>query len=126
MIEIVKLGNLSLGNKNALKLKLGGSKMDKKDIYSNAIIIYGIYWQMVKAVEEMAELQKELCKKIIGVSIDSRGSTNNLSKIAEEIAGVRIMLEQVEKYYKLEKEIETIQEKKLKRLAIKLEAWKVI
>lgn len=56
-------------------------------ILNNAIQTYGIDAQLDMCVEEMSELTKEICKK-------KRGK-NNRNQIAEEIADVEIMLEQL-------------------------------
>lgn len=58
-----------------------------KDLYRMDLSIYGADAQTVMVFEEMAELQKELCKH-------ARGSRNR-ETIAEEIADVLIMLEQM-------------------------------
>ena len=58
-----------------------------ENVYSKAIIKYGITNQLVVAVEELSELQKEVTKFIRG-----KGDKANLT---EEIADVEIMLEQI-------------------------------
>ena len=52
-----------------------------------AVETFGADSQTMIAIEEMAELQKELCKHFRG--------RNNYYNIAEEIADVQIMLEQM-------------------------------
>lgn len=61
--------------------------MTEQEIYKAAIDKYGANQQMMVAIEEMAELTKELCKNIRG--------RKNKENIAEEIADVQIMLEQM-------------------------------
>lgn len=56
-------------------------------VYRMALDTYGAEAQTLMCFEEMAELQKELCK-------NARGA-NNTEHIAEEIADVRIMLDQM-------------------------------
>lgn len=56
-------------------------------VLKRAVDTYGKKMQMVVSIEEMAELQKELSKAI-------RGKGNVLA-LAEEIADVKIMLEQL-------------------------------
>lgn len=64
--------------------------------------------QVIVAIEEMSELQKELCKSL-------RGNTNK-EAIAEEIADVYIMLNQMQQYYGIsDKEINLLIEYKFKR-----------
>lgn len=67
-----------------------------KDIMERAIDTYGKEKQLLKAVEEMSELQKELCKAVV------RGCpAYALTSINEEIADVEIMLEQACRWKKL-------------------------
>lgn len=63
-------------------------EMSKTELYRLAISTYGAQAQTMMVMEEMAELQKELCKH-------ARGKENR-AQIAEEIADVQIMLEQME------------------------------
>lgn len=60
-------------------------------ILRKAIAIYGTENQTIKAVEEMAELTKELAKALIGKADNDH--------IREEIADVEIMLEQLKDIY---------------------------
>ena len=77
------------------------------DLYKKLIHRYGEK-QIVVAIEELSELQKELCKSL-------RGKTNK-ENIIEEIADVLIMLDQVILYYKIEQqEIYKVTEYKIKR-----------
>lgn len=62
--------------------------IDKYAIYIKALDTYGAELQTLLCFEEMSELQKELCKH-------ARGA-DNTAHIAEEIADVRIMLDQME------------------------------
>ena len=63
--------------------------------------------------EEMAELQKELCK-------EARGE-NNTDAIAEEIADVKIMLEQMIILHNCKDMVEMQMKRKLQRLKERLE-----
>lgn len=56
-------------------------------VYRAALDTYGAQAQTIIAMEEMAELTKELSKNLRGA--------NNTAQIAEEIADVRIMLDQM-------------------------------
>lgn len=62
-------------------------RMDKYDIYYEAIGRYGKKHQMEKAVEEMSELTKEIIKNLHGAA--------NMGNICEELADVEITLEQL-------------------------------
>lgn len=61
--------------------------MSDKELYRLALETWGPDAQTVMVFEEMSELQKELCKH-------ARGKDNQ-DHIAEEIADVLIMLEQM-------------------------------
>lgn len=63
----------------------------KEQLYASAIETFGEENQIHVALEELSELQKELCK-------DLRGSPN-YTHIAEEIADAEIMLEQLRFIY---------------------------
>ena len=64
--------------------------------------------QLIVAIEELSELQKELCKSL-------RGNINK-ENIIEELADVLIMLDQLKIYFKIEDdEIRDIIDKKIER-----------
>ena len=83
-----------------------------KELYRRAIDTYGPDAQTRMVMEEMAELQKELCK-------NSRGA-DNLASIAEEIADVEIMLEQMMVLHDCESLVAGYKKYKLDRLEGKL------
>lgn len=83
--------------------------INKTDIYMGALAKWGSVPQIVMVFEEMAELQKELSKNL-------RGKDNRYD-IAEEIADVEIMLEQMKILYNAENLVESNKKYKLKRLA---------
>lgn len=66
--------------------------------------------QMIVAIEELSELQKEICKAL-------RNQDNtNYDNLVEELADVEIMLEQIKIYFEISKsEIEYMKKKKLLR-----------
>ena len=82
-------------------------------ILRSAIETYGSVMQITVAFEEMSELQKELCKYIRG-----SGSQEN---IAEEIADVEIMIEQMKMLFNCETSVLKVREKKVKRLKERME-----
>ena len=90
--------------------------MDKaylKAIYEAAIAKYGESKQLVKAMEELAELQQSICRVFC-----DRGNEDN---IIEEIADVEIMLEQVKMIFDIPEEIiETVKMQKVERLEKRL------
>ena len=61
--------------------------MSGTEVCREAIARYGKRHQMEKAVEEMAELTKEIMKNLDGAA--------NMAHLCEEIADVEIMLEQL-------------------------------
>ena len=61
--------------------------------YMNALIAYGDRAQMIVALEELSECQKEICKILRG--------GENFSHLAEEIADATIMLEQVRNMFNI-------------------------
>lgn len=90
--------------------------MTTEDTYRKAIETYGAYAQTVVAIEELSELQKELCKAIrTGI-----GDPENRDHIAEEIADVYIILEQMEMLYDLDT-VDLWKAKKIERLKKRLE-----
>ena len=82
--------------------------MNNTELYRLALSTYGADTQTLMMMEEMAELQKELCKH-------SRGK-NNKTGIAEEIADVQIMLEQMMLLHDCEGMVKYFKQKKLERL----------
>ncbi|BFN03883.1 hypothetical protein [Clostridium tetani] len=84
-----------------------------KEIYKKAITKYGLYAQIDMVFEEMSELQKELCKF-------KRGK-NTVGNIAEEIADVKIMLEQMELAFDIKDKVKFEKDLKIKRLEERIE-----
>ena len=87
--------------------------MERDEILKAAIARYGKTAQMVIAMEEMAELTKELSKVL-------RGAPNE-DYIAEEIADVRIMLDQLEIMFDCAGAAAAYQAYKVERLRKRLE-----
>ena len=85
--------------------------MERKT-FCAALSRYGAQAQITMAFEEMAELQKELCKSLRGK--DNRGY------IAEEIADVRIMLDQMVILHDCAEDVDTWRKVKLWRLEKRL------
>ena len=82
--------------------------LDEFAVLGDAIQHYGPEAQQIKAVEEMSELTKELCKRLAGA--------DNVLQIAEEIADVRIMLDQLEMMLCCTGRVKTFRSAKLRRL----------
>ena len=85
----------------------------ERDILRSAIDTYGAVMQIAIAFEEMSELQKELCKYLRG-----SGSQEN---IAEEIADVEIMMEQMKTLFNCENSVRRVRQQKVKRLKERME-----
>ena len=87
--------------------------MTRKEFYKKIVDTYGKQ-QVVIAIEELSELQKELCKAL--------RFKVNLQNIVEEIADVEIMLEQMKIYFEIkEDEIEEMKKIKIERAKERLE-----
>ena len=76
--------------------------------YINALIAYGDQKQMIVAVEELSECQKEICKILRG--------GEDFSHLAEEIADAAIMLEQMALIFGLEDQVSKYMDIKVTRL----------
>ena len=61
--------------------------MERTQVYAQALDTFGTINQLVVALEELSEVQKEICKAM--------RSEVNLQHLAEEIADASIMLEQL-------------------------------
>ena len=89
--------------------------MEDRQVMELAIRTYGRINQTLKAIEEMAELQKELCKAL------TEGVTQErLDAISQEAADVEIMLEQLKIIYQNSDKVELWKIYKLLRLENKL------
>ena len=78
------------------------------NVLNQAIRKWGPDMQQAVAIEEMSELTKELCKY-------KRGA-QNFKQIAEEIADVEIMMEQLKIMFDCHRQVEVYKEDKIKRL----------
>lgn len=88
--------------------------MNQRAIMAELISHYGKEPQKRMVLEEMAELQKEICK-------DMRGKPNQ-EAITEEVADVLIMLEQVQMMYRIdETKLHEITNSKLRRQLKRME-----
>ena len=78
------------------------------DVYLEAIKTFGALPQMVIVMEECSELQKEISKII--------REKGNLENLAEEIADVEIMLEQLKLIFTIHNKVTEQKGEKIKRL----------
>lgn len=86
----------------------------EKYLFEKALAHYGPEAQIRMLYEEMAELQLAVCKH-------GRGA-DNLDNIAEEIADVGIMLDQMRLLFNVEARSEEIRLEKVARLAGRMSA----
>lgn len=90
--------------------------MDNTELITIANILaikkYGIDNQTIVAIEELSELQKELCKFQRGIG--------NKEHITEEIADVILVVAQLITMFDCQKEVEDWQLKKAKRLLVRV------
>lgn len=82
------------------------------NILERAIMEYGAYMQLDVAVEEMSELIKEICKY-------KRGN-ENYKQIAEELADVSIMIDQMKIIFGNANLVKEYRKQKLERLEKRL------
>lgn len=97
-------------------LRFNLSSQEGDEICRAALEAFGAEAQMVMAIEEMSELTKELCKH--------RRGRDNVEAIAEEIADVEIMLQQMVMLFDCAGQMETFRRYKLERLAERIEGAK--
>lgn len=89
------------------------NEKEKYRLYDKLANHYGTKPQCSICIEEMSELTKELVKNMRGFE--------NCDKIAEEVADVEIMLEQVVRIYDIEADVEKWKNKKLERTKERLD-----
>ena len=88
-----------------------GEYIAESEVLRRALGTYGSVLQIVVTMEEMSELQKELCKNLRG-----RGS---IEHIAEEIADVEIMLEQMKMLFLCADDVRDVRRRKVERLKVR-------
>lgn len=86
---------------------------DEVMIFGKALGTWGAEAQITMVFEEMSELQKELCKRLRG--------KDNVNDIAEEIADVEIMLDQMKLLFNIAPKVRNYRGEKVARLSERLE-----
>lgn len=86
---------------------------ERKKAYTNAYIHYGESAQILVAIEELSELQKELCKFF---RHRNDNTDINIDGIIDETADVQIMLEQIQMIFGIEDCVQKRMEYKINRL----------
>ena len=76
--------------------------------YTNAMIAFGEQNQLIVAIEELSECQKEICKILRG--------GEDFRNLAEEVADVTIMLEQIRLMFNINDCVCNFMDEKIKRL----------
>lgn len=88
---------------------------EENNLLHNAINVFGQSKQKAVAIEEMSELQKEICKDLRGIG--------RRESIIEEFVDVNIMLKQIEIMYDLKSdELIKVYDEKMERLRKTLNA----
>lgn len=88
---------------------------EENNLLHNAIAAFGQSKQKAVAIEEMSELQKEICKDLRGIG--------RRESIIEEFVDVNIMLKQIEIMYDLKSdELIKVYDEKMERLRKTLNA----
>ena len=98
---------------------------DTEKIYWSAIDTFGEDLQIAVAIEEMAELTKELCKAQ-RITFAARGGLgdgliDNNDEIAEEISDAQIALEEMALMFGVQVEVQKARKQKLARLEMRIE-----
>lgn len=109
----VNEGLRKCNTKAAMKMaRMYALSLEEKEVFETAIKTWGIGDQIYMVFEEMSELQKELCKNY-------RGEANE-DRIADEIADVEIMLDQLKIIFKNEGAVLRHRKAKIDRLMNRL------
>lgn len=82
------------------------------DLYQLVIDKWGSKAQLTVAIEELSELIKEICKIKRGMG--------DMTNLAEEVADVEIMCEQLRYIFDIDSTVDTWKESKLTRLEARL------
>lgn len=90
-----------------------GEYINETEVLQRALDTYGSAQQIAMVFEEMSELQKELCKYLRG--------KYSPANIAEEIADVEIMLEQMKMLFCCTDDVRNERRRKVERLKERLD-----
>lgn len=86
---------------------------ERAKVYADALNTFGPNLQLVVALEELSEVQKEICKVMRG--------GGSLLHLAEEVADGTIMLEQVRQLFGINEEVCKAMDGKVLRLRQRVE-----
>ncbi len=87
---------------------------ERAKVYADALTTFGTNCQLVVALEEMSELEKEICKAL-------RGEIHP-EHLAEELADATIMLEQLRQIFNCNEQVCSMMDRKILRLRQRIEA----
>lgn len=87
---------------------------ERKGVYLDALTAYGTRNQLIVAVEELSECQKEICKFLRGCG--------DIEHLAKEVADATIMLEQVRFIFEINDSVCEQMDAKIERLKKRIEA----
>lgn len=90
---------------------------ERAKVYADALTTFGANCQLVVALEEMSELQKEICKAL-------RGDLNP-RRLAEELADATIMLEQLRQIFGINEPVCDMMDSKILQLKQWIEVARV-
>lgn len=81
---------------------------ERTEVYADAIETYGPVAQLVVALEELSECQKEICKVL--------RDKGDMKHLAEEVADAIIMLEQIRQIFGINEDVCSVMDEKIIRL----------
>ena len=87
--------------------------VERATVYADALTTFGANMQLIVALEEMSEVQKEICKAL-------RGDIHP-AHLAEEVADATIMLEQVRQIFSINEPVCRMMDSKIVRLRQRIE-----
>ena len=114
-VEVVADYLLDNGVTFAADTNVGGNAVsyeERRQVYLDAASAFGELNQMIVAIEELSEAQKEICKIVRGDA--------DFSHLAEEIADATIMLEQLRLIFNVNDQVCDYMDAKVRRLAEKV------
>ena len=91
---------------------------ERATVYDDALATFGANMQLIVALEELSELQKEICKAL-------RGDINP-RHLAEEVADATIMIEQVRQIFSINEPVCEMMDSKIIRLRRRIDEAKKI
>lgn len=86
---------------------------ERAKVYADALSTFGTSTQLVVALEELSEVQKEICKVLRG--------EGSILHLAEEVADATIMLEQIRQIWDINAEVCKAMDAKVARLRQRVE-----